>query len=160
MLSGRAVNKDLVNRENEGYNSWVQLNFKETDNAGNYKLKHFTENYGYNIEDALGKYPIKELANAEDKSKLIDSLQKGNRQSVTFSVNGAEQKHFIEANPQFKSLTVYDGSMKRVRQDQKEGETTGQSSSQATKETQKQKTDDGEDGPKSKARKTKKQGIS
>jgi len=161
LLSGRAVNKDLVNREQEKYNAWVQLNFKETDTHGNFKLKHFTENYGYDLKEALGKLPIKELATAEDKNKLVESLQKGNRQSVTFIQDGTEQKRFVEANPQFKSITVYDGSMKRIRQDQKESETTGQSSKQEKKNEQKQKDDD-ESGTSSSKRNNRKkaQGVS
>ena len=160
LLSGRAVNKDLVNREKEGYNAWVQLNFKETDTNCNYKLKHFTQNYGYSIEDALSKHPIKELANAEDKGKLVESLKKGNRQSATFLSEGNEQKRFIEANPQFKSITVYDGNMQRIRQDQKEGESKGQSASQDRKNNQKQKDDDGEGAPKSAQKKAKRRGQS
>lgn len=119
LLCGRAVNKDLVNREQQGYNAWVQLDFKETENSGNYKLKHFTEHYGYDMAETLAKLPIKELNTEEAKSRLLESLQKGNRQSVTFLIDGAEQKRFIEANPQFKTVTVYDDSMKRIRLDQK-----------------------------------------
>jgi hypothetical protein len=62
------------------------------------------------------------LSNEQEKSRLIDSLNKGNRQSVTFIENGNEQKHFIEANPKFKSITVYDGSMQRVVNKQAKGE--------------------------------------
>lgn len=148
LLSGRSVNKDLVNREKQEYNAWVKLDFKETDNSGNFKMKHYTENYGYNMEDALSKYPIKELANADGKKELIDSLKKGNRQSVTFLDGGSEQKRFIEANPQYKSITVYDSSMNRIRQGQNEQETNGQSTSQTQKARAKQKNDDGEGSPK------------
>ncbi len=155
LASGRAVNKDLVNKDGEGYNSWVQLNFKDTDTHGNYKLKHFTENYGFDLKEALNKHPIKELANEDDKGKLLESLQKGNRQSVTFLHEGKEQKLFVEANPQFKSITVYDGSMKRVRQDQKEGETSGESTKQEIKKDQKQKNNEVETP---KAAKSKKRG--
>lgn len=156
LLSGRSVNKDLVNKEKEAYNAWVKLDFKETDNGGNFKLKHYTENYGYNIQEALSKLPIKELANEGDKEKLLDSLQKGNRQSVTFLDNGSEQKRFIEANPQFKSITVYDGNMKRIRQDQKEQESTGQTTSQDKKQTAKQKNNDGDGSPKQATKRNKK----
>jgi len=158
MLSGRAVNKDLVNKEGEKYNAWVQLDFKETTDSGNYKLKHFTENFGYDLEGALSKLPIKELAVSADKEKLTDSLKKGNRQSATFLIEGKEEKRFIEANPQFKTITVYDSSMKRIRQDQKEGETSGQSSAREIKNGQKQKDDEGERGTKTKQNNTKKRG--
>lgn len=137
LMHGRAVNKDLTNKEGQLYNAWVQLDFKNTDNNGNYKLKQFHQNYGFELEKALSKLPIKELGNEQDKSRLIESLQKGNRQSVTFTDNGTEQKRMIEANPQFKSITVYDGNAQRIRQDltekQSEKQTATQNKSQQLK---------------------------
>lgn len=117
LMQGRAVNKDLTNKEGQVYNAWVQLDFKNTDQNGNYKLKQFHQNYGFELEKALAKLPIKELGSEQDKTRLIESLQKGNRQSVTFTENGTEQKRLIEVNPQFKSITVYDGDSRRIRQD-------------------------------------------
>ena len=61
-MNGRAVNKDLTTKEGQKYNAWVQMDFKDTDSNGNFKMKQFHENYGYNIEQALAKLPIKELA--------------------------------------------------------------------------------------------------
>ena len=114
LMSGRAVNKDLTNKEGKIYNAWLQMDFKQTDSAGNFKLKQFHSNYGFDLEKELGKHPIKELQNAQDKSKMLDSLQKGNRQSVTFVENGNEQRRYIEANPQFKTLTVFDANMHKL----------------------------------------------
>ncbi len=122
LMDGRAINKDLKNKEGELYNAWLQMDFKQTDAQGNFKLKQFHQNYGYDLKEALAKHPIKELAIEQDRSKLIDSLQKGNRQSVTFEQNGQETKRFIEANPQFKTINIYDQAMQRVmnRQDNSE----------------------------------------
>ena len=151
LLEGRAVNKDLVNKEQEKYNAWVQLDFKETDNAGNYKQKVFHENYGYDLENTLTKYPVKELNNPEDKQRLMDSLKKGNRQSVTFLQNGQEEKRFIEAAPQFKTLNQYDANQKKIGQSRgkKEAVTQGQ------KKSKKQgATDDENDGAKQRRRRS------
>ncbi|QEC58368.1 hypothetical protein [Flavisolibacter ginsenosidimutans] len=144
LMSGRAVNKDLLNKEGQAYNAWVQMNFKETDKAGNYLLKQYHQNYGFDLTKELAKLPIKELSNEEQKSRLIESLQKGNRQVVTFVKDETEQKVFIEANPRFKSLNVYDASMQRIHnQSQKEKGSPEQSAKQETKkETQKQPSDD------------------
>ena len=73
----------------------------------------------------LAKHPIKEMQNDQERTKLMDSLQKGNRQSVTFLENGNEQRKYIEANPQFKSVTVYDANMHRTnnRQSQQVSQT-------------------------------------
>jgi hypothetical protein len=158
MLDGRSVNKDLVNKEGQAYNAWVKLDFKDTDNNGNFKLKHYTENYGYDLKAALEKLPIKELAVPEDREKLMNSLEKGNRQSATFLNDGKEEKRFVEANPQYKTVTVYDGSMKRIRNDQKEGETNSQSESKANKKTEKQDNDE-EGGKKENKKKKRSQHI-
>jgi len=136
LLDGRSVNKDLTNKEGKLYNAWVQLDFKEADPSGNYKVKQFSQNYGFDLEKALAKHPIKELGNELDRSRLMDSLQKGNRQAVTFLQDGTEQKRFIEANPQFKSVAVYDERQQRIRQSQ--GEKQGQGESQSKQQSEKQ----------------------
>lgn len=157
LLDGRSVNKDLVNRENEKYNAWVQMDFKETDKHGNYKLRQFHENFGYDLEKALEKHPIKELNNEEDKNMLMDSLKKGNRQSVTFLSDGQEQKRFLEASPQFKTVNVYDSNMKRVSQSKSQKESQGQSAEKSQKESPQQ--DEDGTGPQKARRRKKSKGI-
>lgn len=131
LLEGRAVNKDLKNKEGEVYNAWLKMDFKEADDKGNFKINHYHQNYGYDLETNLAKHPIKELENPKFKEDLINSLKKGNIQSVTFLVDGVEKKQFIEANPQFKTINVYDGSMQRINnresKEQKHGEGEGKS---------------------------------
>jgi hypothetical protein len=118
LLQGRAVNTDLTPREGEKYNAWVQLNFGEKDEHGNFKMKQFHQNYGYDVVAAMAKYPIKELEDSAQTARLKMSLDKGNLQSVTMTVQGKEEKYFISANPQFKTIDIHDSHMRRV---QKEG---------------------------------------
>lgn len=162
LMSGRAVNKDLTTKEGQKYNAWVQMDFKDTDNSGNFKMKQFHQNYGYNMEQALAKLPIKELASDTDKAALIQSLEKGNRQAVTFVQEGKEQRHFIEANPQYKNITVYDGNMQRVvnSQAQKEKESQGQSVKQDLKKELKAGDDESDAVPKNGQKSKKKRGVS
>lgn len=137
LLDGRSVNKDLVNKDQEKYNAWVQLDFKQTDEKGNFKLKQFHENYGFDLNKILETLPIKELTNPEDFNRLTDSLKKGNRQSVTFEIEGGEQLRFIEASPQFKSLHVYDSKHRRTSQAQVRATSKSLSQKQeVTKETE------------------------
>jgi len=117
LLSGRSVNKDLVNKDGEKYNAWIQLNFSEKDKYGNHPVKQYHANYGYDLAQAVAKHPVKELSDPEQKDKLMSSLEKGNVQSVTFSKDGKEEKMFIEANPQYKTVNVFDGQMKEVKQE-------------------------------------------
>ncbi|WP_426065261.1 hypothetical protein [Flavobacterium sp. DSP2-3-1] len=126
----------------------VQMHFKEADSAGNFKLNQYHQNYGYDLEVALSKHPIKELNTRKFKEDLMDSLKKGNLQSATFVKDGKEVKHYIEANPQFKTINAYNGNLKRIdnRQTKVEKQSEGQNTSQKQdNKKQSQNTDD--DGP-------------
>lgn len=162
LLHGRSVNKDLTNKEGDIYNDWSKIDFTQRDENGNFKMKHFHQNYGYNLEQALSKHPIRELTNPEFKSNLIDSLKKGNLQSVTFQIDGIDQKRYIEANPQFKTINVYDGNMQRVDNRQvkseKQSSQQGQSAKQESKKEKQSVTDDeGPEVPKASQKRRRKQ---
>lgn len=138
LMEGRAVNKDLTNKEGEVYNSWLQIDFKDTDANGNFRLNQYHQNYGYDLDATLAKHPIKELQNESHKEDLINSLKKGNLQSATFIKDGQEVKQYIEANPQFKALTVYDADKKRLDTRQsnirQQSQDTGKEQKQSHKE--------------------------
>ncbi|MFP9097780.1 hypothetical protein ACLI09_01895 [Flavobacterium sp. RHBU_24] len=164
LMEGRSVNKDLTSKEGQEYNAWVQLDFKDSDSNGNFRLNHYHENYGYNLEAALSKYPLKELQNESHKQDLINSLKKGNLQSVTFIKDGKEVKNYIEANPQFKSITFYDSSKNRLDSSQskveKESQLQGRSEkakqSTAAKNSDAENDAPGDDAPKKQRRKSQK----
>ena len=137
-MEGRSVHKELTNKNEEKYSTWVQLDFKNTDSKGNFMTNHYHENYGFDLEGALSKHPIKELNTAKYKDDLISSLKKGNLQSATFIKGDKEVKQFIEANPQFKTITVYDANLKRLDTRQRNTETMSNSESKAQKKSQKE----------------------
>jgi hypothetical protein len=132
LMEGRSVNKDLKTKEGESYNSWLKFDFKQTDNSGNFKINHYHQNYGYDLEASLEKHSIKELNTPQYKEDLVNSLKKGNLQSVTFVVSGVESKMFVEANPQFKTLNVYDGNLQRInhRESKDEKKSEGEKTSE------------------------------
>jgi hypothetical protein len=120
LLQGRAVNKDLVNKEGEKYNAWVQLDIKgDKDLNQNFKLDRYHQNYGYDLSKSMNELILKPMS-VEDDQKLYVSLLKGNVQSVTFLKNGEEVKGFIEANPKDKTINIYDGHMKPLSKEQKQ----------------------------------------
>ena len=145
LMEGRAVNKDLTSKEGEVYNAWLQIDFKDADSNGNFRLNHYHQNYGYDLEAALAKHPIKELQNESHKEDLMNSLKKGNLQSATFIKDGQEVKQYIEANPQFKTLTVYDAQQKRVDTRQSNVQQQSQEEGKGQKESQKAKAGDADD---------------
>lgn len=69
---------------------------------------------GFNLEESLLKLPLK-LENPEEKKRITESLQRGNRQAVTLDVQGKDRKIFVEAAPQFKSLNYYNEQGKRLQ---------------------------------------------
>lgn len=145
LLSGRAVSKDLTTKDGQFYNAWLQLDFKQTEASGNFKLKQYHQNYGFDLEKELAKHPIKELDNQTNKIRLIELLQKGNQPAVTFLKEGGEHKHFIEANPQFKTINIYDSNGQRLgsRQSSEEKQLVGE----AKKITQKSSPTTDDEGP-------------
>jgi hypothetical protein len=158
LLSGRAVNKDLNNREGQPYNAWLQLDFQEKDKNDNYKVKQYHQGYGYDLEMAMSKYPIKEQLNAEEKTKLMKSLEKGNLAQVTFAREGGEDKMFIAANPQYKNLDLYNAKMEKQFQGIEKKQKPEEDKSQEKKETQKQDVDEDGEGKKEK-KSSKRKGI-
>jgi hypothetical protein len=108
LLEGRAVQKELADKNGQHYKAWLQLDGKEKDPAGNYKVNQFHEKYGFDLEKKLSELPIKQLGDPEQKAVLIKSLQKGNLQTVTFEKNGQSDQLFIAANPKFKAISTFD----------------------------------------------------
>ncbi len=74
LLEGRSVNKDLKTKEGEVYNAWIKMDFKVSEDNGNFKLNHYHQNYGYDLAASLAKYPIKELQNPKYTEDLMNSL--------------------------------------------------------------------------------------
>jgi hypothetical protein len=107
LLQGRSVNKDLTNMDGQKYTAWMQLNLREKDEFNNFLVNKFRERYGYNLEKALEKYPIRELRNEEQRVSLIKQLKKGNQCLATFEKRAKTEKMFIEANPRLKTINIY-----------------------------------------------------
>jgi hypothetical protein len=163
LMNGRAVQKELATKEGQKYNAWLQLYFKTIDKNGNYEMKRFHENYGYNLEQTLDKLPLKELTIEADKTRLTESLQRGNRQTATLQQEGKEQKVFIEAAPQFKTLNIYDTNMQRINAqnllEKKEEKQELKSSKKAAQKSSKGLKDE-EEKPKQTKVKSSKKGLS
>ncbi|MDQ6889962.1 MAG: hypothetical protein M3Z56_06785, partial [Bacteroidota bacterium] len=77
LLDGRAVHKDLVTKEGQPYKAWTQLDFENKDTNNNFAVKQYHENYGFDLREAVGKFPIAELNDPEKENQLMQSLRKG-----------------------------------------------------------------------------------
>ncbi|MBV4357309.1 hypothetical protein [Pinibacter aurantiacus] len=115
LLAGRPVFKHMTNIEGNAYDSWVQLNLKNKLETGNFEMKQYTKNYGFDLESVLNKYPIKELTNDQYKANLVDSLNRGNLQKATFvGADGKEEKLYISPVVTMSQLNVYDLDKQRI----------------------------------------------
>lgn len=114
LLQGRSVHKDLVTKEGAPYKAWLQLDLEKNDGRKNHEVKQFHENYGFDLKEELKKYPIVELKDPEKEKSLMQSLQKGNLQFVELEKEGKGHSMFIEANPQFKKVNLYDSDIKLI----------------------------------------------
>ncbi|MDJ1503587.1 hypothetical protein [Xanthocytophaga agilis] len=113
LLSGRALQVEASQLEAK-QGKWVQLDFTDKDAMGNYRMKEFRADYGYDLKQVLKELPLEQKQNQQLMDKLFKELVNGNRQMVFLHKGNLEQKYFIEANPQQKSITLYDAQMKKV----------------------------------------------
>jgi hypothetical protein len=118
LMEGRSVHKQLTNLENQKYQAWLTLDDQNLTESGNRKIKHYHENYGYDIEKVIAGKGIKELEDPKAKEDLYRSLKKGNAQQITVATGEGEKKYFIAANPQFKTVDLYDHQMKKIKREE------------------------------------------
>jgi hypothetical protein len=109
-MNGRAVYKELSREDGTSYTAWLQLNFKETDAQGQYAIKQYPTLNGLDIERRLTQSIVREMFVPEEKTRVIASLQEGNRTAVTIGNTPV----FVEAAPQFKSMNLYEANEQRA----------------------------------------------
>lgn len=54
------------------------------------------------------------MFNKTELDKLQNTLRQGNRQSVIFIKDRNEHRFYIESNPQFKSVNIYDEHSRKI----------------------------------------------
>ena len=118
LMEGRAVHKQLFNQAGEKYTAWLKLDDHNLTEGGNKKFQTYNEKYGYHPEEILTGKGIKEMKTDEGRENLLRSLKKGNAQQITVERDGKEQKYYITANPQFKTVDLYDLQMKKVKREE------------------------------------------
>ncbi|MGN6396681.1 MAG: hypothetical protein ACTHMI_14015 [Mucilaginibacter sp.] len=118
LMEGRAVHKQLFNKEGEKYQAWLQLDPEKLTQNGSKEIKRFNENYGFDLEKVLTGKGIKEMESADSKDSLLRSIKKGNAQQITVTNGKEETKYFVSASPQFKTIDLYDDKMKRIKREE------------------------------------------
>jgi len=106
LLAGRSIQRE---------GKWQQLDFNDKDASGNFRMKEFHQGYGFDLTTALQKLNLKDLRNGSTKEQLLERLANGEKVEVTLKMDGKEYKINIEANPQFKTMNIYDESGQKFR---------------------------------------------
>jgi len=114
LLSGRAVNKDVVLKSGEKANLWLKLDFAEHTSEKGYGINSYGENYGFNLKDTLDKFKLPDMDKQGFRDQLLKSLERGNLHELKFMKNGKELTGFVTANPQFKTLDFFDKDLSQV----------------------------------------------
>lgn len=110
LLCGRSLEKD---------GKWVQLDFNDRDEKGNFRIRDYRTGPQYDLRAKLIQLPLKPIS-PEEENKIIENLKSGERTSVSFSVDGVEKRFYIEANPQFRNITIYDENSKKITMNNRE----------------------------------------
>lgn len=105
LLSGRAVLRE---------GTWIQFDVNDKNADDNYRIKEFHPGYDFNIDNVLKELPLKETIDKIDLQKLGDSLKEGGREAIILCKDGKDSKFYIEANPQFKTLTIFNEKLVKV----------------------------------------------
>jgi len=114
LLSGRAVNKDVVLKNGDRANLWLKLDFTDHSAEKGYAIASYSEQYGFDLRQTVDKFKIRGMGQPGFKDQLLKSLEKGNLHEVSFMKSGKEASGFVAANPQFKTLDFYNADLSQV----------------------------------------------
>ncbi|SMG15650.1 hypothetical protein [Sphingobacterium psychroaquaticum] len=127
MLGNAVYRDDLLNFQGVGYQAWVMLNFnKERDRYGNFPMNQYNDPaYGFDLNETLEKFRIKEMETPEGTKKLEESVRNGNTPLVTVQNQDNEtQKVRLEVAVRFRNINFFREDGKPVMREQflKEGQ--------------------------------------
>ena len=111
LMEGRSVFREMTNKEGEKYSAWVKVT-PETLGQEKLEFQVYTENYGYDIERAMGKVNDRQLYFSHNKEDVMKSLEKGNLVEV-HNMDKSE-KYFVAADPQYKSMAIFNEEGKKM----------------------------------------------
>jgi hypothetical protein len=94
---------------------WLKLNLDITDAYGNHPLRVFRPEYGYDLVKTLAKFPIKDIESPEKLQDVLGTLRAGNYYHTDIMIGKKTIPVSIAANPQMKTLDIYDKNMNEIR---------------------------------------------
>jgi hypothetical protein len=126
LLSGLSLEKEIflkanTNKMEQGTQQaqkmpvWLKLNLDITDAYGNHPLRVFRPEYGYDLVKTLAKFPIKDIESPEKLQDVLGTLRAGNYYHTDLMIGKKAVPVSIAANPQMKTLDIYDKNMNEIR---------------------------------------------
>lgn len=124
LLSGLSLEKDIYVRpkdaepdakKSEKIKAWFKLQMDVTDAYGNHPLKVLRPEYGYQLENAIAKYPVKGWQKEETQADALQALRNGNYWQAQLKLGNGYVPVAIAANPVMKSIDIYDKNGKEIR---------------------------------------------
>ncbi|MBN8879879.1 MAG: hypothetical protein J0I32_20210 [Sphingobacteriales bacterium] len=105
LLSGMAIK--------DSGRDWIQMDFNDKDNQGNFKLIRFgQEKLDDGIRDALMRLPTKDQLSPEERERILHELSQGNPVRVNLAKNSNEIQAIVHANPRQSGIVVLNGDGK------------------------------------------------
>ncbi|RZJ82675.1 MAG: hypothetical protein EOO20_24170 [Chryseobacterium sp.] len=96
---------------------WYKLNFNAVDKLGEHPIKWFFPQHGYDLEQSFSRFPFLELTDADLRESAIKALRYGNLISLPMEIDGKRQEVYISAEPEDKTLNIYDQQMQSIHTD-------------------------------------------
>jgi hypothetical protein len=127
LLSGLSFEKDIYVRpkgagveadKSEKVKAWFKLNMDVIDDTGNHPLKLMRPEYGFDLEATLARYPLKGLDKEPQRTEALKNLSNGNYAEASIMSGRKQLPVLIAANPQMKSLELYDLQMREIRNEE------------------------------------------
>ncbi|WP_088160772.1 hypothetical protein [Sphingobacterium sp. G1-14] len=126
LLSGLALEKEVFLKTNKSETQqgnsqsqktpvWLKLNLDVTDAYGNHPLRVFRPEYGYDLVKTLAKFPIKDIESPDKLQNVLSTLRAGNYYHTDLMIVKKAIPVSIAANPQMKTLDIYDKNMNEIR---------------------------------------------
>ncbi|MCX2476332.1 hypothetical protein OQZ33_18505 [Pedobacter sp. MC2016-05] len=96
---------------------WYKLNFNAVDKLGEHPIKWFFPKHGYDLEQSFSRFPFLELTDNDLRESAIKALRYGNLISLPMEIDGKRQEVYISAEPEDKTLNIYDQKMQSIHPD-------------------------------------------
>lgn len=115
-LQGRAVLKKIKGEGENAEMEWSRLNLSKKKDNGQYPVETWPGEK-YDLKAAINKFAVLEMDGGDLEKDLLKSIERGNAQSATMDTGGEPLKVFLEANPEYKTINVYDNHFNLLKHD-------------------------------------------